>query len=82
MISVPKGPDHTQHFFVIDPGDYEGQLRTEPRTEVEAGRPTEYLGPPMWVSARQLFQEMFSPHRKVLEKIFPQVRDYILSTRK
>lgn len=78
-MSVKKGPNHTQNFFVLDPGDCEGQLRTEPRTEVEVGRPTEFLGPPMWVSARHLFETMFPPHRKVLEQIFPQVLEYILS---
>jgi len=77
MFSIPKGPDHTQHFFVLDPGDYSGKLRTEVKTEIEAGRPPERLGPPMWVSAAQLLEEMFPPHRKVLIDLLPKIKKFI-----
>lgn len=57
---------HTKHFFIADPEDWSGELRTEIQIESEDGRPDEILFPPVWKSADVLLREIFPGHRVAL----------------
>lgn len=77
--SVPKFGGHVQHYFGIDPGDCEGELRTVPKTDIQADRPTEFLGPPEYRAVKRLLLPggMFPPHQQVLQTVLPKFIEYV-----
>lgn len=63
VVDGPKdNPRHVKGFFILDPEDWDGVIRTEEIVDREEAKPDETLGIPRWASEYELDRTIYRGH--------------------